>query len=217
MRLHQATLLILIAAAAALKPATLAAQATSEEVIYPAIPLAALESYQASIFDEPLESMRMPRLRLAGSRTLTMDIIPEHNAVPTQGECSARFEITNAPDFKVEFFSFPAARFEFELDDATLNLYLKGLSLSHTPEQAFKIIEESAFDENGPAKFRILGQRAMTVRYSYQIEERTLVYGENWIERDGTIYIVRVIAPQRTFDLQFQDVRVVFNSISEQE
>jgi len=182
---------------------------------YPRIPTAALDRYQVSVVDEQVETMSLPRLRLTGRKTLQMDLLADHISVPTAGRCSARFLIEHAPDFKVEFFAFPTASLGHPLNDDTLNLYLEGLKLRHKPEQAFAILEPSAFTESGRSKFRILGQRAMTVRYSFKLEDKTVACGENWIERDGTIYMVRILAPARTFDIQFDDVRGAFNSITE--
>ncbi|MGZ0657205.1 hypothetical protein ACWPKO_03915 [Coraliomargarita sp. W4R53] len=182
---------------------------------YPTIPTAALDPYQISIVDENVEAMRLPRLRLTGRKVLQMDILADHISIPSKGQCSAQLAVTNAPDFKIEFFAFPTSSFQHPLNDKTLNLYLEGLRLRHKPAQDFTILEESAFTERGRSKFRILGQRAMTIRYSSKKEHTTMVFGENWIERDKTIYMVRVSAPVSAFNLQFEDARTAFNSLSE--
>jgi hypothetical protein len=184
---------------------------------YPTIPISALDRYQASIVEEQVELMRIPRLRLDGRHVFVMNLIDGHLSIPTDGQCSTRLENRHAPDIKVEFLAFPESSFEYTLNDETLNLYLEGLQLRHKPEQAFKILEPSAFTERGPSKFRIMGQRAMTIRYSLQTDGATTVYGENWIKRDGSIYIVRTQAPQRVFSRQYEDVRIAFNSMSELE
>lgn len=182
---------------------------------YPAIPTAALEHYTVSVVDEQVETMRLPRLRLTGRKTLQMDILANHISMPSKGQCSARLAIANSPDIKIEFLIFSSTSFQYPLNDDSLNLYLAGLKLRHKPSQAFTILEESAFNENGRAKFRILGQRAMTIRYSFQHDDQTIICGENWIERDGTIYIVRVQAPSRAFSSEYEDARATLNSISE--
>jgi hypothetical protein len=199
-----------------------ATQATAQEISapdsgWPAIPTNALDSYRVTVVQEQLESTLLPRWQLQGQRTLQMDPIDGHIAARTQGDASARFVIESAPEFKVELFSFPSDAFEWELEDETLNLYLQGKQVAHSPEQNFKILEESAFSNTGPSKFRILGRRAYTIRYSYEDVGATLVCGENWVEIGDHFYIVRVTAPTRGFDLQYEDARVAFNSIVEVE
>lgn len=191
--------------------------ATAQEQDYPTIPYSALKPYKASTVEEKLEAMRMTRLRLDGPISILSDPLEGHISTGTEGKSSARFELRNAPQFTVEILTFPHADFEYELNDQILNLYLKGLSLQYKPEQNYQILEEAAFTTVGPAKFRILGQRAHSFRYSYQDEEQTIVYGENWIERDSYIHIVRICAPQRGFDLHFREVKAALNSMAEIE
>ncbi|MDQ8193362.1 hypothetical protein QEH59_02930 [Coraliomargarita sp. SDUM461004] len=182
---------------------------------YPAIPTSALQPYQVSSYEETLETMRLPRLRLIGPKVLQMDPLPDYHSVPTHGECSTRLVIDQTQNFKIEFLAFSTAHFPHALSDATLNLYLQGMQLRQTPEKAFTILEESAFTENGRSKFRIFGQRAMTIRYSVKNDAQTLVCGENWIERGGNIYIVRIQAPAHVFASQFKEARLAFNSLHE--
>jgi hypothetical protein len=184
---------------------------------FPRIPIATVQRYQASVIDVTLEQTSVQRLRLSGPQTLILDPLPGYQSVATEGQCSTRFELQHAPTFRVEFFAFPARNFGFPLNDESLNLYAQGLSLNFQAEQEFKIIELAAFNGVGPAKFRIFGKRARTLRYSYRNEDTDLVVGENWIENDGTLYMVRVQAPRRSFAREYKEVKASFNSISVQE
>lgn len=184
---------------------------------FPSIPIATIQRYEASIIDTTLEQTRVKRLRLNGPQTLIMDPLLGYYPVNTEGQCSARFELQYSSIFRVEFFAFPARDFGYPLNDESLNLYAQGLSQSFLPEQEFKIIELSAFNGAGPAKFRILGNRARTIRYSYRNDDTVLVIGENWVENEGTIYMVRIQAPQRSFAREYKEVKASFNSIGVQK
>ena len=65
----------------------------------------------------------------------------------------------------------------------------------------------------GPARFRILGQRTISFNYAYTKDEQRILRGENWVEIDGTIYIVAVEAPGPNFRRFFERVRVAMNSM----
>jgi hypothetical protein len=161
--------------------------------------------------------MILPRLQLQGRITMVMDPLADHFSIPTDGRCSARFELRNAPDITVEFLTFPSTAFGHALNDATLNLYLEGISRQYSQQQAFEIIEPAAFTENGPAQFRILGQRAHTLRYGFLKDQSPYICGENWIERNGTVHIVRIQAPAHAFELEFSEVKAILNSMTEVE
>jgi hypothetical protein len=194
-----------------------AAEAAVPEIAYPTIPYGALVPYAASIESERLESMDVDRLWLRGNIDIKMDPLPDHVSAPTAGRASASFVIRSAPDFSVDFLAFPVAAFGQSIDNETLNAYLEGLRVQHTPEQKFEILKQSELSETGPSDFRILDQRAYHIRYSY-IKDETTPFGvaESWIEDSGMIYVVRVEAPMSGFSFQLRDARYAFANMAEQ-
>lgn len=183
----------------------------------PAIPYSALDNYKVTFEKEPLETMQMERLWLRGDITIKMDPLEGHQVASSEGKASARFTIRNAPEFSVEILSFPERSFGHSVKDDTLNEYLEGLRLQHSPNQEFKIIKPSQFSETGPAEFRILGRKAHHIRYGYLDKGQRFEAAENWIEKDGIIHVVRVSAPSDRFELHFRDSKLAFTSMAEQE
>lgn len=171
----------------------------------------AIDTYTVSNYKEPLESMLMDRTRLKGRTDILFDRIPSHRSITNAPGVSACFQVPLSPDFKIKFISFPKSAFKHPLDVATLAAYLNGLSLKFE-KQHIEVLEYPEVT-TGRSKFRILGQRALTLRYSLDIGEQRITRGENWVQHDDMIHIVVVEAPSPNFDGYYQDARRYLKSM----
>ncbi len=179
---------------------------------FPAIPEGMIERYSAEPFAERVESFAMERLLLKGRHPILMDYIPGHRFVGNSN-ASAFFDIRFNPGYQTSFFVFPENTFGAALSPESLNLYLRGKATKAPPVMRFEIIE-NASPTTGPAKFRIFGMRALTIRYTHLVEGKAVTTGENWIENDGTIFVVTVRAPSEGFERYFERVRVALSSMN---
>ena len=177
----------------------------------PKIPLSAIDQYDVTTFQERQESFYFTRLRLSGDTgTILLNPIRRHRAVPTQDEASVRFVHDASNQLKIEIFSFREGYFDHPLNATTLQAYLAHKRDTSPPEKAFEILEEPV-ETTGPAKFRFLGKRALTLRYAVTTESGRIVRGENWTSKEGIIYVIGIEGPPQTFDAYFEDIRVAFN------
>lgn len=156
--------------------------------------------------------MQMERIRMTGSKDILIDPIPQHYWDAAAKDVSARFELKGAPEFKVDVISFPKSSFPHSLTPETLIAYLEGRRITHT-DQNFEILEYPEVT-TGRAKFRMFGERALTLRYSFSQKESKIIRAENWVEYDQIIYIVAIEGPANAFHLQFRDAKSSFNSMS---
>lgn len=166
---------------------------------FPQIPLAGIKPYTASIEYENLESFRMERLRLKGWRDIVMDLIPAHRTDNSDRRVSIAFEHINDARRKISLRIFPSSGFKESLDAQTLNLYLQGVARGFGKEAAFEIIDP-AEETAGKARFRVAGQKALTLRYAFTENNERIHRGENWIQWDDHICILTVEAPAAAFD-----------------
>ena len=178
----------------------------------PRILISSVDHYKVSVYQETIETMQMDRIRMTGRKDILIDPIPQHYWNAAAKDVSARFELKGAPEFKIDVISFPKNSFPHSLTPETLNAYLEGRRLAHT-DQSFEILESPEIT-TGPAKFRIFGERALTLRYSSSQDEIKSVRAENWVEYDQIIYIVAIEAPANAFQLEFRDAKSSFNSMS---
>ena len=179
---------------------------------FPVIPAHAVDQYAVSYFEEPLESMVMTRIRLKGSKDIIIDVIPSHRWSSQPGTASAHFHIPMAPEFKMQFISFPKAAFVFPLNVETLTAYLEGIMLQFA-EQGIEVLEYPE-TSTGPAKFRIFGERALTICYAMDLNEQRITRSENWVEFDDMIHVITVECPSRSFTRYYKEARGYWNSMS---
>ena len=93
-----------------------------------------------------------------------------------------------------------------------MTAYLEGIILQFA-DQGIEILTYPEVT-TGPARFRIFGQRALTISYSMDRNEQRITRGENWVEFDGMIHVVVVECPSRIFNQYYKDARVYLNSMS---
>jgi len=178
----------------------------------PRIPLSSIDRYAVTSFRERLETFDLTRLRLSGrTGVLVSEPIRGFRSVPPQGAASARFVHNASNRLKVEIISFPRRAFGHPLEPATLRAYLENKSENAPPEQNFEILEMPE-KTTGPAKFRFLGERALTLRYAADTGSHRIVRGENWVEAGDVVHVVAVEAPPDLFDVLYEDIRATMNS-----
>ena len=179
---------------------------------FPTIPVNAIDKYAVSYFEEPLESMVMTRIRLKGSKDIIIDVIPSHRWSSQPDTVSAHFHIPMAPDFKMHLISFPKKAFVHQLTVGALTEYLEGvlLRLADTKIEVLEYPETST----GPAKFRIFGERALTICYAMDLNEQRITRSENWVEFDDMIHVITVECPSRSFTRYYKEARGYWNSMS---
>lgn len=160
-------------------------------------------------FQERLESFFVTRLRLSGPIVFTMDPIPGFQ--PAEGGGPEAFVHYATSAARIDLRSFAPEDFGTKLSAQSLTAYLDRLAASHPPGQHFEILEAPAVT-NGPARFRFLGKRALTLRYAYDQEGKRTVRAENWVEAEGLIHVISIEAPRDAFDRHFEAARASFNA-----
>jgi hypothetical protein len=178
----------------------------------PSIPAQAVDKYVMSYYEEPVESLLMTRIRLTGRIDFILDIIPEHQWKPNPSLASAEFYIPLASDFNIKIVSFPKRSFTHQVDVETLTDYLEGQALL-LAEQQVEILEYPEVT-TGRSKFRIFGQRALTLSYSLNKNGTRITHSENWAEYDDIIHVVIVECPSASFARYYKEVRGYLNSMS---
>ncbi|MFQ3225317.1 MAG: hypothetical protein ACI8Z5_001576 [Lentimonas sp.] len=201
---------MLLVAVSSLSPYS--ALVAANKPAFPTLPTRAIDTYSVSNYQESVEMMKMSRIRLKGQADIKLDPLPSHKWVPGSPNVSACFQIPLAPSFKIQFISFPQSDFPHPLNVETLSAYLEGLKLEYE-QQKIEILE---YPENstGRSKFRVLGERALTLRYSLDQEKQRITHGENWVQYGDMIHIVIIEAPSGHFDRYYKDVRGYLNSMS---
>jgi hypothetical protein len=203
-------LIAIAVAIVAVSSATITAQQAPPP---PVIPYGSLIRYTATETYETVETMQLERLLLRGSINIMMDPIGGHVAAPAKERASVRFEIDAAPQFRVDFLTFPRRSFPHKVNDDTLNAYLDGLAAIQAPEREFEIVEYSDYSPEGESKFRILSRRAHQIIYEFSDPKAgRLAIAENWVELGDYIHVVKVQAPADRLSLQMRDVGPSFSS-----
>ncbi|MGB0744202.1 MAG: hypothetical protein ACPGSB_06720 [Opitutales bacterium] len=182
----------------------------SDPAEYPRIPTSALVNYEVSTYEETVETMIMERVWLKGPKDILFDPVPNMKTTTNQPG-KVRFFNRSSPLLTFEFLTFPSAAFPWKVTPPTLNSYLQGKALT-LAESNFEVIEAPEIT-TGPAKFRILGQRALTIRYSFDTKQGKIIRGENWLEKDGMIHVVIVEGTPNGFSRHFKEVKACLNSM----
>lgn len=182
------------------------------ETAPPSIPLAQLERYSAVSRPEMIESMEIDRLHLEGPQTIVIELPHGYRVDVNVKHASVAFINQLAPDYSCNFYSFLAKAFKYKLTDQTLNAYMAHLAQGHSPEAKFEIIE-AAEATGGRAKFRILGRKALTLRYALTVDKQRIIVAENWVQYEDKIYVVSILGPERVFEHIFKQLRVELNSM----
>ncbi len=180
----------------------------------PSIPLSALDSYTVAETSEQLESISMTRIKLQGPVSIIIDPIDNYREAETAHNCSVEFTMRRHPEYKVKFYSFRKNAFNAELNADSLNLYLHKLQQTADPLVQFELLELPDNTTVGPAKFRILGKRAFTMRYRFLANEKLITRSESWIEDQGRIFVVAIEAPSESFEPKFQFIKATLNSMA---
>ncbi|MEO0511003.1 MAG: hypothetical protein AAF065_14225 [Verrucomicrobiota bacterium] len=198
---------IVLAAIILLSTATLVGQ----EITYPRIPVHLLDKYKVTEHEEVVEMMTMTRVRIKGRKEITFDPVP-NMMLWDKNPGQARFYHRAAPQLTFEILSFPVSAFRYELSEKMLEEYLKGQEKAFV-ERNFEVIEPPELG-TGPAKFRILGERALTLRYAFDTEQGRLLRGENWLEKDDMIHVVVIDGTPELFDNHFKRIKAGLNSMT---
>ena len=180
----------------------------------PSIPLNALDSYKVADTSERLESISMTRIHMQGPVSIIIDPIDNYRKADTPDACSVQFTKRRNPEYKVKFYSFRKTAFNSALNADSLNLYLNNLKQTADPTVQFEVLEIPDDKTVGPAKFRILGKRAFTMRYRFLASEESTTRSESWVEDQGRIFVVAVEAPTEFFEPQFQYIKATLNSMA---
>lgn len=178
----------------------------------PQIPLAQLERYKTIIYHEIIESIVMEQIRLVGPKTIQIEVPSDYSIDTNVKQASVAFLHQKAIGYGFNLYSFPQKAFKHKLTDTTLNAYLENLALSYKPKAQFEIIEAAEVND-GRARFRIFGQKALTIRYALNIKEQRIIVAENWAQEGDTIYMISVIGPERSFNFIFKEIRIELNSM----
>lgn len=190
----------------------LASALSAEDVQFPTIPTEAVDKYAVTAFNERVESVDLPALRVSGRQlTFKMDAIGQHTPAQAPEGVSLRLQHYANPLLQVELVSFKADDFAFDLDEQTLRDYLKGIEQQYSVEQNFEVLEEPVIS-TGPARFRFLGQRAIPMRYKFTEGGNDLTRAENWFLIGDNIHVISIQGPSRFFDGYFESIRIPFNS-----
>ncbi len=180
------------------------------------IPFDRIDRYQASLYEEMVESTPMSRIRLKGRIDLVYDLIADMRWQKDFRLASAAFYNRFEPRMRYEVTSFSADLLERQFDVDLVMSYLNGQAERYA-ENGFQVLLRPEVT-NGPARFRIFGQRALSFTFAFERDGNPVIRGENWIERDGIIHIVAVEAhTERAFETFFEYVRQAMNSMVEIE
>lgn len=176
------------------------------------IPYGMIHQYEAMTHEEEVESTIMSRIRLKGPQDLIYDPIADMFWDKDYQKASAAFFNRLERRLRYEVISFDNNLLDRELNTDAILAYLRDQE-QQLAEADFKLLLPPE-DSNGPARFRILGQRALSFSFSYLRGEDRIIRGENWIEKDGFIFIVAVEAHnQEAFNIFFERVRQAMNSM----
>lgn len=184
----------------------------SENLIVFDLPYPKIERYQPTVIKETVETILVERMRLEGKRNLIYEPIVDMNWQRDYQFASVRFTHRVEPQLCYEVTTFSAQHLVTDFGVELLKAYLRGKEKA-LAKSGFEILlppEQST----GPARFRILGARALSFTYAYLNGENRIIRGENWIEHEGVVHIVAIEAPNETsFKLFFERVRVAMNSM----
>ncbi len=154
----------------------------------------------------------MTRIRLSGRRDLIYDLVDFMQWHQEYQFASVAFYHRIDPRMRYEVTSLPANRLPMKFGVELLENYLRGreAALAEFDYELLLAPEVST----GPARFRILGQRALPIMYSFVRGDDRIIRGENWVEINGTVHIVAVEAHNETVFRSFSErVRLAMNSM----
>lgn len=168
-------------------------------------------AYSASTIQEKLESHTFERIYLDGPRPIQSPVIPGLAFHKGQQSDVITFYRDGYPDTYAKLVAFPLSHFAPALKVDYLNRYLKQRKASSSPELQFTITEPATVN-NGKAKFRFLGGKAITQTYEFMKTDskqrhRRFRCCENWRLSQGVFYVFIVEAPVETFDAFYALVR----------
>lgn len=177
------------------------------------LPSEAMDRYSVATHFDTIESFEMERVRLDGRLDITYDPVPGMRWDREANNASAVFVNQFNPALRYSVSSFPADAFEQKFGLDMLRAYLAGKAAT-LADRGFELVLAPEID-TGKARFRILGQRAISFSYAFTRDGKAITRGENWIQKDGMIHIVSVEAPTQAFPRFFETVRRALNSMRE--
>lgn len=158
-----------------------------------------------------VEALAIERIRIKGTKDIMFDPVPGMK-LSDQKPGKVLYFSRSSPQHTFEILSFHSKAFPAEVNASTLQLYLQGRAID-LAKKNFEIIEAPVVT-TGPAKFRILGERALTLRYAFDTEQGRIIRGENWLEKDGMVHVVAIQGTPNGFNRHFKRVKAALNSMT---